>query len=211
MDAAYPEWNYKGRETIARVATKLFSARAMPTRLSPLIFMTDPDRVSDVIKAAQNIPRGAAIIYRHFGSAHKFVDAEALRHVTFDRGQQFLIGDDPALAIEVGADGVHFRRDANLAEPTLWRQRCPDWIISMAGLKSGEYQGKLSVLDGVLVSSVFPSQSSSAGDPIGVGRFAQIVEALPVPVFALGGVNKETAPKLIGSGAAGIAGIGFGA
>jgi len=80
----------------------------------------------------------------------------------------------------------------------------------MAGTKSGHYSGGLSVLDGLLVSSVFPSQSRSAGEPIGVKRFAQSAQALPVPVFALGGVNKETAPKLIGSGAAGIAGIGFG-
>jgi len=54
--------------------------------------------------------------------------------VTFKRQQQFLIGDDPQLAIEVGADGVHFRRDANVSAPTLWRQRCPDWLISMAGI-----------------------------------------------------------------------------
>lgn len=209
MSAAYPEWDYKGRETIAKIATKLYAARPIPSRLSPLIFMTDPKRVSDVVAAALKLPQGTAIIYRHFGSAHRFVDAEALRQVTFKCGQQFLIGDDPELAIEVGADGVHFRRDAKLTDPTLWRQRCPDWLISMAGIKSGDYIGDLSVLDGLLVSSVFPSQSPSAGDPIGAERFTQLVRYLPAPIFALGGVNKKTAPKLLGSGAAGIAGIGF--
>lgn len=193
------------------MATKLYNARKIQSRLSPLIFMTDPERVSDVIKASEKMPRGTAIIYRHFGSAHRFVDAEALRHVTFQREQQLLIGDDPELAIEVGADGVHFRRDAKLDAPMLWRQRCPDWIISMAGIKSGDYQGDLSILDGLLVSSVFASQSPSAGKPIGLEQFTQTVNNLPVPVFALGGVNKDTAPKLLGSGAAGIAGIGFGA
>jgi len=192
------------------VATKLYHARLTPSRLSPLIFMTDPERVSDVIKAARGMPRGAAIIYRHFGSAHKFVDAESLRQTTFEHGQQFLIGDDPVLSIEVGADGVHFRRDAALKAPKLWRKRCPDWIISMAGIKSGHYEGDLSMLDGLLVSSIFPSQSPSAGEPIGVESFTQKVRALSAPVFALGGVNKDTAPKLLGSGAAGIAGIGFG-
>jgi len=81
----------------------------------------------------------------------------------------------------------------------------------MAGIKSGEYQSGLSALDGLLVSSVFPSQSPSAGVPIGIESFSKLTRALPVPVFALGGVNKTTAPKLIGSGAAGLAGIGFGA
>jgi len=59
--------------------------------------MTDPTRVPDVVAAAQTLPYGAAIIYRHFGSAHKFIDAESLRQITFERGQQFLIGDDPEL------------------------------------------------------------------------------------------------------------------
>ena len=193
------------------MATTLYNARKIQSRLSPLIFMTDPKRVPDVVASAQNLPQGTAIIYRHFGSAHRFVDAEALRHVTFQREQQLLIGDDPELAIEVGADGVHFRRDAKIEAATLWRQRCPDWLISMAGIKSGGYQSDLSVLDGLLVSSVFSSQSPSAGKPIGVKQFSQTVNNLPVPVFALGGINKDTTPKLLGSGAAGIAGIGFGA
>ena len=193
------------------MATKLNHARPVTSRISPLIFMTDPSRVPDIIEAAEKLPRGAAIIYRHFGSAHRFVDAEALRQVTFKRGQQLLIGADPELAIEVGADGVHFRRDAKLEALKLWRQRCPDWIISMAGIKSGEYKGDLSILDGLLVSSVFPSQSPSAGEPMGVEKFSEIARTLPVPIFALGGVNTKTAPKLLGSGAAGIAGIGFGA
>ncbi len=192
------------------MATKLYSARPAKSRLSPLIFMTDPERVPDVVAAALKLPRGTAIIYRHFGSAHRFVDAEALRHVTFERGQQLLIGADPELAIEVGADGVHFRRDAKVELPTLWRQRCPDWLISMAGIKSGDYAGDLSVLDGLLISSIFPSQSLSAGQPIGVQNFANKVASLAAPIFALGGIHKDTAPKLIGSGAAGIAGIGFG-
>ncbi|MDB2437285.1 hypothetical protein N9W89_01100, partial [Hellea sp.] len=144
MCAVYPEWDYKGRDTIAKVATELYQARPRPSRLSPLIFMTDPERVVDVVQAAGNLPKGATLIYRHFGSAHRFVDAEALRQISFARGQQFLIGADPQLAIEVGADGVHFRRNAKLEGPALWRRRCPDWLISMAGIKSGDYEGDLS-------------------------------------------------------------------
>ena len=172
--------------------------------------MTDPKRIPDVREAAAQLPRRAAIIYRHFGSKDKLEDAKYLRQITFEREQQFLIGADPELAIKVGADGVHFRRDAKVSGPALWRQRCPHWLISMAGIKSGTYEGELSVLDGLLISSVFPSQSSSAGEPIGLSAFEQKVQSLPLAVFALGGINKKTAPKLLGSGAAGIAGIGFG-
>lgn len=171
--------------------------------------MTDPKRVPDLVRAARALPKGAAIIYRHYGSEDRHGIAKALRDITFAREQQFLIGHDPELAIEAGADGVHFRRNATLIEPTLWRKRCPDWIITMAGLKGEKnYSGSLSVLDGIFISSVFKSNSPSAGAPIGTAALAQICAATPVPVIALGGINEKTAPSLLGTGAAGIAGIG---
>lgn len=194
---------------MAQVATKLYEARRKPCHLSPFVFMTDPSRVPDVIKAAKAQPKGAAIIYRHFGKADKADEAQALRQTTFAKHQQLLIGNDPELAISIGADGVHFKRDPQLKAPMLWRQRCPNWIISMAGIKQGEYQGDLSTLDALLISSVFKSQSPSAGVPIGIEKFKALANSLRVPVYALGGVNETTASKLLGTIAAGLAGIGF--
>jgi len=193
---------------VASVAQDLFKARTRATPLSPFVFMTDPQRVLDPVAIAQSLPRGAAIIYRHFGKEGHKREAEALRQITFARDQQFLIGHDPELAVQVGADGVHFRRDAGLLAPKLWRETCPDWIISMAGLKGEQnYAGDLSVLDGLFISSVFYSKSPSAGNPIGVETLSEICRTLSVPIFALGGVNTRTAHELSGSGAAGLAGI----
>lgn len=170
--------------------------------------MTDPQRVLDPVAIARALPEGAAIIYRHFGKPGHQREADTLRQVSFERGLQFLIGHDPELAIAVGADGVHFRRDAELRAPMLWRQNCPDWLITMAGLKGEQdYTGDLSVLDGLFISSVFYSKSPSAGDPIGVDALTEICRELSVPVFALGGVNPRTVQKLENTGAAGLAGI----
>lgn len=173
-----------------------------------MIFMTDPKRVPDPVTAAQRLPEGTAIIYRHFGKEERYEEAEALRQVTFARRQQLLIGHDPGLAIIVGADGVHFRRDAALVLPSLWRKRCPDWIITMAGLKGSQhYTGNLMASNGIFISSIFSSLSPSAGHPIGIETLTEICAKLPVPVIALGGINVKTAPELIGTGAAGLAGI----
>jgi len=170
--------------------------------------MTDPERISDPVASAKRLPNGSAVIYRHFGKADRYTEAEILRRVTLEREQQFLIGADPDLAIRIGADGVHFCRDAKLGDPTLWRRRCSDWLISMAGLKGAQvYSGDLSVLDGLFISSAFPSRSPSAGKPVGVKRLAKIAGDLPVPVFALGGVNKLTAKKLKDTGLAGLAAV----
>jgi len=212
MQTSYPDWIYKGSDPVAQAADKLFKARGKPCRLAPLVLMTDPERLPDPVAAVQKLPRGSAVIYRHFGHSHANKMADTLRQETFKNGQQLLIGDDPKLATQIGADGVHFKRDSRLTAATLWRQLCPDWIISMAGIKHGKYSGDLTVLDAVLVSSVFESKSLSAGAPIGVEGFNAQVEALKgykLGVFALGGINKSTAPKLTASGAAGLAGISF--
>jgi len=172
--------------------------------------MTDPERVPDPVPILKNLPRGSAVIYRHFGRSGAKEHAKALRQETFKLGHQLLIGDDPELATQIGSDGVHFKRDRRLTAPALWRQLCPDWIISMAGIKYGEYSGDLNVLDALLVSSVFDSESPSAGKSIGVEVFKTRVDELKdykPGIFALGGINKKTAPSLVGTGAAGLAGI----
>ena len=174
-----------------------------------MVLMTDPELIPDPLEAAKKLPRGSAIIYRHFGAYDKLKTAERLRDYTLDHGQQFLIGNDPELAIEVEADGVHFRRDQALIAPSVWRNHYPKWLITMAGLKE-DYYGytqPLNCLDGLFVSSVFNSDSVSAGKAIGASAFKEICTKLDVPVFALGGVNIRTVEPLKNSGAAGIAGV----
>ena len=207
ITATYPEWDYKGSDVVAQTATSLFQSRRKPCRLPPFIFMSDPKLIPNLPTVAQRLPRKAAIIYRHFGKSDRLEEAKKLRQITFKNQQQLLIGADPDLAIQVGADGVHFKRDKSLTHPKIWRARCPQWIVTMAGIKSGQYSADLSILDGLLVSSVFKSQTPSAGLPIGVKAFTNYTKTLDCPVFALGGINARTAPKLIHSGAYGLAGI----
>jgi len=52
---------------------------------------------------------------------------------------------------------------------------------------------------------VFASIGAWATAPIGAEAFTALVQAAPLPVYALGGVNARTAPELSGSGAQGFA------
>ena len=170
--------------------------------------MSDPARVKNLPEAVAGLPDNCAIIYRHFGAEKKLLIAKLLREVTKDRQQQLLIGGgDVELALAVNADGVHFKRDANLKGPQKLRNGNADMIITIAGLKGEDYTAPLTCLDGLFVSAVFPSQSPSAGTPMGVSGLKAACENLDVPVFALGGINASNAKKLIGSGAAGFAAI----
>lgn len=170
--------------------------------------MTDPKRVADPVKTASQLPEGVAIIYRHFGADNRKEIARQLRDITRGKNQQLLIGADPLLAQDIGADGVHFPRDAALKDPQIWREKQASWIISMAGLKDmQDYTGELSLLDGLFISSVFPSQSPSAGAPIGIDALARLQASLDVPIYGLGGITAQTAPGLIGTAISGIAAI----
>ena len=169
-----------------------------------MVFMTDPARVDNLRETVRQLPADCAVIYRHFGDPK---DAADLRDLTTKQGRQFLIGNDPELADRIGADGVHFSRDANLRGPLTWRAARPDWIITMAGLKDGAYLAPLAPLDALFISPIFASHSPSAGTPIGPRALQDRGARLPVPVYALGGVDAGTAPQLLGRGAAGIAAI----
>ena len=166
--------------------------------------MTDPARIENPLEVVRRLPENCAVIYRHFGAPN---EAQALRELTRQQNRQFLIGNDPELAESIGADGVHFSRDASLAGPIKWRATHPEWILTMAGLKAGHYLAPLDSLDAVFVSSVFKSQSASAGEPIGVEGLKDRAARLPAAVYALGGVDAGTAPQLLKSGAAGLAAI----
>lgn len=188
---------------LARIASDL-RADGPNCRLSPLVFLTDPARLENPLEVVRHLPQGCAVIYRHFGNPDQ---AQDLRELTAKQKRQFLIGNDPELAEQIDADGVHFARDEHLRGPITWRARRPDWILTMAGLKKGAYLAPLDSLDALFMSSVFPSRSPSAGTPIGRHGLKDRVARLPVPIFALGGVTAGTAPELIGSGAAGLAAI----
>jgi len=194
---------------LGKIALKLRQSTRRPSRLSPLVFMTDPQRVKNLPEQLAILPEGCAVIYRHFGEPERHITAQLLRKVTQSRGQQLLIGGgDVALAEHVKADGVHYRRDAALKGPIAFHKKQTKMIITMAGLKTGHYTAPLTCIDGLFISSIFPSQSPSAGHPIGTASLTEKTQALDAPIFALGGITPQTAPQLLGTKVSGFAAIG---
>jgi len=198
-------WTYNGKDKLASVATALYAQRTQACKISPYIFMSD-QRV-DVLTRAKNLPKGSTLIYRHFGDDNCKQIARDLRDFTRNKNIQFLIGQDEDLAVLVGADGLHLpERDLELG-PDL-RERHPDWLLSGAVHSASAVQkAEEAGLDAALLSCVFASNSPSAGPPLGIAEFSKISGRAKLPVFALGGINDETVTALIGSGAAGIAGV----
>lgn len=171
----------------------------------PALFcLTDPNRTPDLIGLARSLPARTGLIVRTFGlNAIRDQTAELvkLRH---EAGGLCLIAAEPELALQTGADGVHW--------PERWLsganvQRSPGLISTSA--HSPRALSRASVLaDFAFVSTAFPSESPSAGRPMGVFRLAAYAQRSDMPVYALGGINTRTVKRLEKLGISGVGAIG---
>lgn len=173
--------------------------------LPRLLFVTDPVRTPDPEAVAAALPAGSGVVYRAFGAADAPFRARRLKAIAVERRLILLIGADEALAEACGADGVHLP-EAAIGEAVTLRAARPDWILTAAAhsLAAAE-RAAAGSCDAALVSTVFASNSPSAGAPMGAAAFAALVQAAPLPVYALGGVTIRTASDLAGSCAQGLA------
>ena len=179
--------------------------------LPPLILMTDEVRLADPEAAILALPRGSAVIFRHYRANDRRMIAKGLARACRRRGLKLLIAGDVRLAIEVGAQGLHLPEYlARRLACHRWGRRGlkPDWLITVAAhsLIALQRARRLGA-DAVLLAPVFATASHPDARPLGPLRFSAWVRESPVPVYALGGVTAANARRLAASGAAGIAGI----
>lgn len=177
-------------------------------RLPALLVFSDPARLPDLDGPAQAGPAGLGLVLRSFGDPLAAGRAARLSVIARARGHVLLIGADERLAARSGADGVHLpERMAGRARAI--RARHPRWRITIAAHSPAAARRAAAMgADAVVLSSIFPSDSPSAGRPIGAHRLAALARGLHAPLYALGGVNPRTARALARSGAAGMAVVG---
>jgi thiamine-phosphate pyrophosphorylase len=187
---------------LASLARRLNREAGAPT-LPSLYFLTDPERTHDPVRAAKRLPRGTAIVYRHFGAADRAKTARRLALVCGSRGLVLLIAGDPELAARVGADGVHW------PEQRLPAQRdAQPWLVTAAA-HSADAVARAAAFgaDACILAPVLPTRSNSGRSALGLFRASQIARAAHLPTIALGGVNARTARLLAGRGFAGCAAV----
>ena len=175
------------------------SERKGDVSIPPMWFFTDPVRTPDPASVAALLPPGSGLVYRAFGRPEAREEALRLVEIARARGLCLLIGRDAELAERVGADGVHLPERRIPDARDLCRFK-PSWLITgavhdVSALRRAENAG----CDAVFISSVFPSNSLSAGRPMGPFRLAALARRTALPVFALGGVHATSARRLIGS------------
>lgn len=169
-----------------------------------MLAFTDPVRTPHPEGLARALPRGSALVLRHFGAADAEAQARRLLAIARPRGVKLLIGQDVALARKVGAHGVHLpERLAHRAAPL--RRAHRGWIVTSAAHSLAAARG--SGAHAVVISTAMPSRSPSAGPALGPVRLAALVRAAARPAYALGGLNNKTARRLLDAGLIGLAAV----
>lgn len=189
--------------SVAEVARRL-KWPATAVSLPRLILMTDHRRLPDPLPLLRRLPRGSAVIVRHGDTARRRGLVAALRQPCRVMRLCLLVAADDRLAAT--ADGLH------LPEAMVrrgWRRRRRSMLVtaaahSLAAVRRAAARG----VDAVLIAPVFATASHPGAPTLGPLRFARMVRASPLPVYALGGIDALAARRLLCSGAAGFAAIG---
>jgi thiamine-phosphate pyrophosphorylase len=134
--------------------------------------------------------------------------AHDLRRLTARHDALLLLNARVELVREVGADGVHLPRAADVASA---RQRLgPEAVIGYSAHSRTELdRAQRDGADFVTLSPVFPSLSKPGYDAaLGLERFGTLAQSASLPVYALGGVTIVNARDCLAAGAAGVAVVG---
>jgi thiamine-phosphate pyrophosphorylase len=126
--------------------------------------------------------------------------------VTRRYGALLIVNDHPAVAREIGADGVHVGRD----DPPVAETRAivgPHVIIgaSCYGEIERAVAAEQAGADYVAFGTPFPSPTKPKRTDISLEIFQAAKQRVRVPVFAIGGITLANAPQVIDAGADGIA------
>ena len=132
--------------------------------------------------------------------------ARALRGPTRDAGALLFVNDRLDVALSVEADGLHLGPD-DIPVADARNAAGPDLLIGYSASNADEARDAVRQgADYIGCGSVFKTRSKQdAGEPIGPVGLARVVDAVSVPVVAIGGIEPERVPAVRATGAAGCA------
>lgn len=182
---------------LSEAAWRMREAATKPCDLPfALALFTDPDRLPSILGLVEALPKTVqplAVIFRHDRLGEERIPlAREVRQITQERGHQFLM----ARAELDGADGTHgLGVGAGLRTMPV---HCEEEIVAAIG--AGAHAGFL--------SPIFPTDSHPGDAALGRERAVALAQASPLPLFALGGMDEDSAENLIGSPFQGFGAIG---
>lgn len=125
-----------------------------------------------------------------------------VRDITRGTETLFIVNDDPSIAAEVGADGVHVGQ-GDMPIPEV-RRLYPS--LRIVGLSTHSPEQALASLDVkpdyIGVGPVWATPTKKIPDPVlGIETAMRMVRSVPYPAVAIGGIDASRLPGLLQAGA----------
>lgn len=118
-------------------------------------------------------------------------------------GVPFILNDFPALAAEIGADGVHIGQDdGSLIDAR--KILGPGKIIGRSTHSLDQARAALAEgFDYIGFGPIFPTPTKAGRPSIGLENIASMEREVgnKIPAFCIGGINQETLPLVLSAGA----------
>ena len=117
----------------------------------------------------------------------------------------FIVNDDPELALELDADGLHLGQDD--ADPAEARRLLgPGKIIGVSTHNLVEaLRAESAGADYIGLGAMYPTTSKEIQHLPGIDVLTKVRAGIRIPVIAIGGINRDNAVPLIDSGADAVA------
>lgn len=118
-------------------------------------------------------------------------------------GVPLIINDDPAVAVAVGAAGIHVGQE-DLEASRVRDIVGPDAIVGVSAASVAEAQAAQKAgADYLGVGAIIPTATKPEAGVLTIEELREIVNSVDIPIVAIGGVNAQTIPSLAGLGLAG--------
>ncbi|MFT8736020.1 MAG: thiamine phosphate synthase [Zymomonas mobilis] len=150
-----------------------------------LWLMTDERLENGLIDAIKRLPRGSAVVFRHYRLPFTIRKSlfEKIRQITKKRKLVLFLAGTPQLAAAWKADGVHGALSAKRTARPLLRSQAVHNRREGIACKNADF---------VLLSPLFSTRSHPGKPSLGRVKFLQLKRGLQQKVIALGGINTHT-------------------
>lgn len=159
----------------------------------------------EVVRAA--LEGGATAIQlrgKDWSSRELYRVGRELRQLTREAGALFVVNDRLDIALAVEADGVHLgQEDLPLAEAR--RLAGPHLLIGITA--ETVEQGVAAQEEGadyLGTRAIFATPTKAYREPMGLDELARLVQAVQIPVVAIGGIHAGNARQVLATGVAGL-------
>ncbi|MBQ4198532.1 MAG: thiamine phosphate synthase [Kiritimatiellae bacterium] len=129
-------------------------------------------------------------------------EAREMRRVTRSTGTLFIVNDDPSIAAESEADGVHVGQGD--MPPSEVRTKFPQLrVVGLSTHNLDQVRASLGQpIDYIGVGPVYATPTKEIPDPtLGPELAGRMIAASRVPAVAIGGIDAETLPAVLAAGA----------